>query len=103
MNKKMIYIGIVGFFLGVLFYFFNHIISNSEISSINPTIEELFRNINYLILLIYGVIGLMTVIILSIIKNLIKWFSKCVSLIKVANVDKTNTSKILVDLSSGNA
>lgn len=67
-NKKFL-LKVVGFFLGVIFYLFDLIVSNSEISSIEPTFGELLHNINYFILFIHGIIGLIIMYILIIVLN----------------------------------
>lgn len=67
-NKKFL-VKVVGFFLGVIFYLFDLIVSNAEISSIDPTFGELLRNINYFILLTYGIIGFIIMYILIIVLN----------------------------------
>lgn len=67
-DKKFL-VKVVGFFLGVIFYLFDLIASNAEISSIDPTFGELLRNINYFILLTYGIIGFIIMYILIIVLN----------------------------------
>lgn len=67
-DKKFL-VKVVGFFLGVIFYLFDLIVSNAEISSIDPTFGELLRNINYFILLTYGIIGFIIMYILIIVLN----------------------------------
>lgn len=72
MKDKIYYIVInVGFVAGILFYMFNLIISNTEISFIDSNIEELFRNPDYFTLSLHGFIGadillLLTVLIINI-------------------------------------
>ena len=65
-NKKYV-ITIEGFCLGVVFYLFDLIVSNSETSSVEPISIELLRNINYSILFIYGFLGFIVTSILVFI------------------------------------
>ncbi len=63
----------VGFFLGVIFYLFEVMVSNSEVSSVAPTLRELLRNINYFALFIYGIIGfIMMYILITTLNKLTK-------------------------------
>ncbi|MFK8281912.1 hypothetical protein [Capnocytophaga cynodegmi] len=71
MNKKYLF-AIIGFLAGVIFYLFDVIVSNSEVSSIEAATSELLRNINYFMLFIYGIIGSVTLYML------IKMFNKLI-------------------------
>ncbi len=62
---------ILGLLMGTIFYFFNLMISNSEVSSIDPNTQELFRNIDYLILVTYAIIGAIVFLALLFLKRLI--------------------------------
>ncbi|MCY0976732.1 hypothetical protein PGH12_06160 [Chryseobacterium wangxinyae] len=62
---------ILGLLMGIIFYFFNLMISNSEVSSIDPNTQELFRNIDYLILVTYAIIGAIVFLALLFLKRLI--------------------------------
>ncbi|WP_212895727.1 hypothetical protein [Capnocytophaga canis] len=68
-NKKYLFT-IIGFLLGVTFYLFGVMVSNSEVSSVAPTLSELLRNVDYVVLLLYGIIGFITLYIV------IKMFNK---------------------------
>lgn len=57
-NKKKYFILFSGFLLGILFYLFNVVVSNSEVSSIDHEPQELVRNIDYFIFFIYGIMGI---------------------------------------------
>ncbi|CEN50451.1 hypothetical protein [Capnocytophaga canis] len=71
-NKKY-GVAMVGFFLGVIFYLFEVMVSNSEVSSVAPTLRELLRNINYFALFIYGIIGfIMMYILITTLNKLTK-------------------------------
>ena len=69
MNKKYL-VAIIGFLAGVIFYLFGVMVSNSEVSSVAPTLRELLRNVDYVVLLLYGIIGFIMLYIL------IKMFNK---------------------------
>ncbi|MCY0969254.1 hypothetical protein [Chryseobacterium wangxinyae] len=76
MNKNMqsrsnYIVVILGLLMGIIFYFFNLMISNSEVSSIDPNTQELFRNIDYLILVTYAIIGAIVFLALLFLKRLI--------------------------------
>lgn len=60
----------VGFLLGVIFYLFEVMISNAEVSSVAPTLRELLRNVDYVFLFLYGIIGFIMLYIV------IKMFNK---------------------------
>lgn len=60
----------VGFLLGVIFYLFEVMVSNAEVSSVAPTLSELLRNVDYVVLLLYGIIGFIMLYIV------IKMFNK---------------------------
>lgn len=60
----------VGFLLGVIFYLFEVMVSNAEVSSVAPTLSELLRNVDYVVLFLYGTIGFITLYIV------IKMFNK---------------------------
>lgn len=47
----------IGFLLGVAIYVFDLMLSNAEVSSIEPTLGELVRNADYVILFMYGMIA----------------------------------------------
>ncbi|MFJ1329631.1 DUF350 domain-containing protein [Capnocytophaga canimorsus] len=68
-NKKY-GVAMVGFLAGVIFYLFGVMVSNSEVSSVAPTLSELLRNVDYVVLLLYGIIGFITLYIV------IKMFNK---------------------------
>ncbi|MFK8273184.1 DUF350 domain-containing protein [Capnocytophaga canimorsus] len=68
-NKKY-GVAMVGFLLGVIFYLFEVMVSNAEVSSVAPTLSELLRNVDYVVLLLYGIIGFITLYIV------IKMFNK---------------------------
>ncbi|MFJ1377306.1 hypothetical protein ACILE8_02915 [Capnocytophaga canimorsus] len=68
-NKKYLFT-IIGFLLGVTFYLFGVMVSNSEVSSVAPTLSELLRNVDYVVLFLYGTIGFITLYIV------IKMFNK---------------------------
>ncbi|MFJ1364999.1 hypothetical protein ACILDU_00955 [Capnocytophaga canimorsus] len=68
-NKKY-GVAMVGFLLGVIFYLFEVMVSNAEVSSVAPTLRELLRNVDYVVLLLYGIIGFITLYIV------IKMFNK---------------------------
>lgn len=62
-----------GFLIGILFYFINLIINNSEISSIDPEPRELLRNVNYVILFSYAFLGaIFSLLFRLVIKSLKK-------------------------------
>ncbi|MFJ1408664.1 hypothetical protein [Capnocytophaga canimorsus] len=64
---------VIGFLAGVTFYLFDVMVSNSEVSSIEATANELLRNINYFMLFIYGIIGfIMMYILITTLNKLIK-------------------------------
>ncbi|ATA77106.1 conserved hypothetical protein [Capnocytophaga canimorsus] len=72
MNKKYLF-SVIGFLAGVTFYLFDVMVSNSEVSSIEATANELLRNINYFMLFIYGIIGfIMMYILITTLNKLIK-------------------------------
>lgn len=56
-NKRYYIVVIIGFVSGILFYMFDLTISNSETSSVDPSLEELLKNPDYLSALLYGLIG----------------------------------------------
>lgn len=60
----------VGFLLGVIFYLFEVMVSNAEVSSVAPTLRELLRNVEYVFLFLYGIIGFIMLYIV------IKMFNK---------------------------
>ncbi|ATA88496.1 hypothetical protein [Capnocytophaga stomatis] len=64
MNKKYLF-AIIGFLAGVIFYLFGVMVSNSEVSSVAPTLSELLRNVDYVVLFLYGIIGFITLYILT--------------------------------------
>lgn len=68
-NKKY-RVAMVGFLLGVIFYLFEVMVSNAEVSSVDPTLRELLRNVDYVVLLLYGIIGFIMLYIV------IKMFNK---------------------------
>ncbi|MFJ1408513.1 hypothetical protein [Capnocytophaga canimorsus] len=68
-NKKY-GVAMVGFLAGVIFYLFGVMVSNSEVSSVAPTLSELLRNVDYVVLFLYGTIGFITLYIV------IKMFNK---------------------------
>ncbi|MFK8288728.1 hypothetical protein ACI76W_05685 [Capnocytophaga canimorsus] len=68
-NKKY-GVAMVGFLLGVIFYLFEVMVSNAEVSSVAPTLSELLRNVDYVFLFLYGIIGFITLYIV------IKMFNK---------------------------
>ncbi|AWL78710.1 hypothetical protein DKB58_07030 [Capnocytophaga canimorsus] len=68
-NKKY-GVAMVGFLLGVIFYLFEVMVSNAEVSSVAPTLSELLRNVDYVVLFLYGTIGFITLYIV------IKMFNK---------------------------
>lgn len=71
MKNKIFYIvAFVGFIIGVLFYLLNLVISNSEVSSINPQFSELLRNADYSILIVYGLIS---TVVLLVFTSMIKY------------------------------
>ncbi|MFK8267174.1 DUF350 domain-containing protein [Capnocytophaga cynodegmi] len=70
-NKKY-GVAMVGFLLGVIFYLFEVMVSNAEVSSVAPTLSELLRNVDYVVLLLYGIIGFITLYIV------IKMFNKLI-------------------------
>ncbi|MFJ1329914.1 hypothetical protein [Capnocytophaga canimorsus] len=72
MNKKYLF-SVIGFLVGVIFYLFDVMVSNSEVSSIEAAANELLRNINYFMLFIYGIIGF---IMMSVLIKLVNKFSK---------------------------
>ncbi|GIM49741.1 hypothetical protein [Capnocytophaga stomatis] len=65
-NKRvsMLLLSTIGFLLGVAVYLFGLMVSNSETSLIDPTFKELLRNVDYFILFVYGIIGLVTLYML---------------------------------------
>lgn len=72
MNKKYLF-AVIGFLGGVIFYLFDVMVSNSEVSSIEAAANELLRNINYFKLFIYGIIGfIMMYILITTLNKLIK-------------------------------
>ncbi|WP_404811635.1 hypothetical protein ACIRNY_07060 [Capnocytophaga canimorsus] len=70
-NKKY-RVAMVGFLLGVIFYLFEVMVSNAEVSSVAPTLRELLRNVDYVVLFLYGIIGFITLYIV------IKMFNKLI-------------------------
>ncbi|MFJ1435830.1 hypothetical protein ACILFN_10880 [Capnocytophaga canimorsus] len=68
-NKKY-GVAMVGFLAGVIFYLFGVMVSNSEVSSVAPTLSELLRNVDYVFLFLYGIIGFIMLYIV------IKMFNK---------------------------
>ncbi|GIM58926.1 hypothetical protein [Capnocytophaga canimorsus] len=68
-NKKYLF-AIIGFLAGVIFYLFGVMVSNSEVSSVAPTLSELLRNVDYVFLFLYGIIGFIMLYIV------IKMFNK---------------------------
>ncbi|MDT9500086.1 hypothetical protein [Capnocytophaga canimorsus] len=70
-NKKYLF-AIIGFLAGVIFYLFDVMVSNSEVSSIEAAASELLCNINYSMLFVYGIIGFITLYIV------IKMFNKLI-------------------------
>ncbi|ATA93862.1 hypothetical protein CGC54_05690 [Capnocytophaga canimorsus] len=72
MNKQY-WFAVIGFLAGVIFYLFDVMVSNSEVSSIEAEANELLRNINYFVLFIYGIIGF---IVMYILIKLVNKFSK---------------------------
>ncbi|MFK8296497.1 hypothetical protein ACI760_09955 [Capnocytophaga canimorsus] len=70
-NKKYLF-AIIGFLAGVIFYLFDVMVSNSEVSSVAPTLSELLRNVDYVVLFLYGTIGFITLYIV------IKMFNKLI-------------------------
>lgn len=63
----------VGFLLGVIFYLFEVMVSNAEVSSVDPTLRELLRNVDYVVLLLYGIIGfIMLYIVIKMFNKLTK-------------------------------
>ncbi|AYW37319.1 hypothetical protein [Capnocytophaga canimorsus] len=68
-NKKY-GVAMVGFLLGVIFYLFEVMVSNAEVSSVAPTLRELLRNVEYVFLFLYGIIGFIMLYIV------IKMFNK---------------------------
>ncbi|WP_238197907.1 hypothetical protein [Capnocytophaga canimorsus] len=70
-NKKY-GVAMVGFLAGVIFYLFGVMVSNSEVSSVAPTLRELLRNVDYVFLFLYGIIGFITLYIV------IKMFNKLI-------------------------
>ncbi|WP_404811523.1 hypothetical protein ACIRNY_06125 [Capnocytophaga canimorsus] len=72
MNKKYLFL-VIGFLAGVIFYLFDVMVSNSEFSSVAPTLSELLRNVNYVVLFLYGIIGFITLyILITTLNKLIK-------------------------------
>ncbi|GIM56168.1 hypothetical protein CAPN006_05620 [Capnocytophaga canimorsus] len=72
MNKKYLF-SVIGFLVGVIFYLFDVMVSNSEVSSIEAAANELLRNINYFKLFIYGIIGFIVMyILITTLNKLIK-------------------------------
>ncbi|MFJ1473724.1 hypothetical protein ACILE9_05615 [Capnocytophaga cynodegmi] len=72
MNKKYLF-AVIGFLAGVIFYLFGVMVSNSEVSSVAPTLSELLRNIKYFMLFIYGIIGFIVMyILITTLNKLIK-------------------------------
>ncbi|MFJ1425143.1 MULTISPECIES: hypothetical protein [Capnocytophaga] len=72
MNKKYLF-AVIGFLAGVIFYLFGVVVSNSEVSSVAPTLSELLRNIKYFMLFIYGIIGFIVMyILITTLNKLIK-------------------------------
>lgn len=72
MNKKYLF-AVIGFLGGVIFYLFDVMVSNSEVSSIEAAASELLRNINYFMLFIYGIIGFIVMyILITTLNKLIK-------------------------------
>ncbi|AEK24149.1 hypothetical protein ACILPE_01310 [Capnocytophaga canimorsus] len=72
MNKKYFF-AVIGFLAGVIFYLFDVMVSNSEVSSIEAAPNELLRSINYFMLFIYGIIGfIMMYILITTLNKLIK-------------------------------
>lgn len=71
MNKKYL-VAIIGFLAGVIFYLFEVMVSNAEVSSVAPTLRELLRNVDYVVLFLYGIIGFITLYIV------IKMFNKLI-------------------------
>ncbi|MFJ1473714.1 hypothetical protein ACILE9_05565 [Capnocytophaga cynodegmi] len=68
-NKKYL-VATIGFLAGVIFYLFEVMVSNSEVSSVSPTLRELLRNVEYVFLFLYGIIGFIMLYIV------IKMFNK---------------------------
>lgn len=72
MNKKYLF-SVIGFLVGVIFYLFDVMVSNSEVSSVAPTLSELLRNVDYVVLFLYGTIGFITLyILITTLNKLIK-------------------------------
>ncbi|CEN50391.1 conserved hypothetical protein [Capnocytophaga canimorsus] len=72
MNKKYLF-AVIGFLGGVIFYLFDVMVSNSEFSSVAPTLSELLRNVDYVVLFLYGIIGFITLyILITTLNKLIK-------------------------------
>ncbi|AWL78570.1 hypothetical protein [Capnocytophaga canimorsus] len=72
MNKKYLF-SVIGFLVGVIFYLFDVMVSNSEVSSIEAAANELLRNIKYFKLFIYGIIGFIVMyILITTLNKLIK-------------------------------
>ncbi|MFJ1327680.1 hypothetical protein [Capnocytophaga canimorsus] len=72
MNKKYLF-AVIGFLVGVIFYLFDVMVSNSEVLSIEAEANELLRNINYFKLFIYGIIGFIVMyILITTLNKLIK-------------------------------
>ncbi|MFJ1473734.1 hypothetical protein ACILE9_05665 [Capnocytophaga cynodegmi] len=72
MNKKYLF-AVIGFLGGVIFYLFDVMVSNSEVSSVAPTLSELLRNVDYVVLFLYGIIGFITLyILITTLNKLIK-------------------------------
>ncbi|WP_172915423.1 hypothetical protein [Capnocytophaga canimorsus] len=72
MNKKYLF-AVIGFLAGVIFYLFGVMVSNSEVSSVAPTLSELLRNVDYVVLFLYGIIGFITLyILITTLNKLIK-------------------------------
>ncbi|MDO4728675.1 MAG: hypothetical protein Q4B43_06690 [Bacteroidota bacterium] len=65
-NKRvsMLLLSTIGFLLGVVVYVFEVMVSNAEVSPIEPTLSELLRNADYFVLLLSGIIGLVTLYML---------------------------------------
>ncbi|MFJ1442342.1 hypothetical protein ACILFQ_10615 [Capnocytophaga canimorsus] len=71
-NKKY-GVAMVGFLAGVIFYLFGVMVSNSEVSSVAPTLRELLRNVEYVFLFLYGIIGfIMLYIVIKMFNKLIQ-------------------------------
>lgn len=72
-NRVYFTVILLGFIIGILFYGMDLMMNNAEISSVEPKLNELLRNIDFTILFLYGFISAVILFFLTfIIKNLKK-------------------------------